>query len=608
MNNEQNNILLENSFEEKQQRRSFKVLFFFVLFFFVLFPLCMSRMVGKPMHPIDWSPMSTYGGDYIATYVAAHSLLNGVSFYKNNASKGDEFNDHFATGEYSRYSYPPLQAFLFTPLSLFSFEKSYLVWNIISFFLIVSSIALVSQFVKIRLYAFVFLSALYILSSFLWFHFERGQTDSVTLFFISLLLYFYFVRKNTVLTSLFLAMACLLKIFPFIFWVFFLIRKEYKLLLFSFLFSVGIVFFTGFQTWAYWINSILPMYSSYYLGSEVDHSFAYLLSGFLDLPFSSVVELSRIILCIIAGIFFFCVFMAKNRDEWLMIELAILFIIMEIFPPWAANYKLVIMVFLFILPWHLVERGFFGKKFAFVVPILASFILFLPIYNESYGRMALSLFGWIVPTDILPYFSLQKIGEYRASLSIAFCLVYLLFLYVYFQFRDTRIFERVIFSLNEKRKNSFIILSIIILFLGISGVIFLTKYYFVVKAEYQDKIRNYGKEHVISDGVSVVGFGMHKRNSSSGYEVEIIFKIDKPLEKNFSIYLHGHWLDGSGTVEGTNFFPPMLTNFWSPGKLIVVQRTVFFTPKEQDIKMGFFDMSNGDRFGDQVDFGISDLQ
>lgn len=598
----------DQKFKKKDYKLNAIILALFVAIFFVLFPLIISRSVSKPLKPVDWSPMQISGGDYIATYVAAHSLRGGYSIYKNNASHGEAYNDHFAGGEYSRYSYPPLQAYLFIPLSFVSFEKSYLILSIISFLLILLSIFLVSQLVKNRALTFVFLALLYVLSSFLWFQIERGQTDALSLFFIALFIYFYAVRKNIMLTAIFFALACLLKVFPVIFVLFFLVRKEYRLLAISFLCGVAVILLTGYETWMYWLSTIYPMYANYYLGSEVDHSLAYLLSGFTDQSFVFLVKVSRILSVIFSVIFFALVLINKRRKELLLLELAIISIIMEITPPWAANYKLVLLIFLFAVPIFFLEQKFIKRKFVAVLPILAAFVFMLPIYNEFYARLPFSLLGKIIPTQFVPFYPLQKIVEYRVSLALVFCLLYLFFIYVYLQFRDTRFlvgFQEKILQYKGR-----ILKTSCILFLSLVLVCAFFSYekYFVLKAKYQKDISAFSKESKVSDEISVVGYNVEK-NISGSYKMEIIFKVNKKLKKNLMIYLHGHWQDGSQSVEGANFFPYLLTNFWPEGKYVVVNKNIALSATPQNIKIGFFDMSDGSRYGaEEVDMGVFDLK
>jgi len=597
----------EQKFERKDHKSNAFFLAAFLIVFFVFSPLLISRSVNRPMKPIDWSPMSAPGGDYVATYAAANSLRSGFSIYKNNAAQGDVFADRFAGGDFSRYSYPPLQAYLFVPLSFFSFEHSYLAWNIISIFFILFSILLVSQLVKRRFAAFVFLSLIYVLSSFFWFQIERGQTDALSLFLISLFIYFYAVRKNVLLTAIFFALACLLKVFPIIFVLFFLVRKEYRLLAISFLCGVAVILLTEYQTWMYWLSTIYPMYANYYLGSEVDHSLAYLLSGLADKSFFSLVKVSRLLSVIFSVIFFALVFIGKRRKELLLLELAIISIIMEITPPWAANYKLVLMIFLFAAPIFFLEQKFIKRKFVAALPILVAFVFMLPIYNEFYARLPFSFLGKIIPTQFVPFFPLQKIAEHRVSLALVFCLLYLFFIYVYLKFRDTRFLvgfeEKILQHKGRILKTS----CILVLALVLICAFFSYKKYFVLKAKYQKDISAFGKESKVSEEISVVGYNVEK-NISGSYKMEIIFKVNKKLKKNLMIYLHGHWQDGSQSVEGANFFPYILTNFWPAGKYVVVSRNVSLTPRPQDIRIGFFDMSDGARYGEEVDLGIFNLK
>ena len=75
-------------------------------------------------YPQDFYRMQRLGGDYVATYEASRSILQGRSIYK----RYDDTADWSAAGEAARYSYPPPQAYLLAPLALLPFEDSYGVW------------------------------------------------------------------------------------------------------------------------------------------------------------------------------------------------------------------------------------------------------------------------------------------------------------------------------------------------------------------------------------------------------------------------------------------------------------------------------------------------
>lgn len=539
----------------------------------------------------------------MATYVASKSLLDGHNIYLNNASLGDEYKDPFAGGGDSRYSYPPLQAFLLAPLSIFSstfsYENSYFVWSIISKILILVSILLISSLVKYKKTAFIFLTLFYGLSSFFWFHIERGQTDSLLLFFMSLSIYLYLKERKITWSALFFSLAILLKVFPLIFIPFFILRKEYKFLIYTLIFSLTITFITGFDYWLYWLFSVLPNYRNYYLGYEVDHSLAYLISGFLDKPFPQIVKIAQIFSGLLMLLYMIISYLSKNKNRNLiLIELAIISIIAEISAPWSANYKLVTLLLLFVTPFLILEIKTLKTRVLLTIPLLFSFVFLSPIYNEYYGRFLFSFLSRFMPGKFVIYQPIQKLAEFRVSISLLFCLFYLLSLQAYLYLKDKRFFKNAVNFVESNRRKLAAIVSVLFLLIGSSLIYLQFKKYQRLEAGYKEIIRSYGEEYVISDSLSLAGYEI-KKDSSGSYDIELIIKVNKEVNHHLAFFIHGYPLDRTWT-EGINFFPYILVPFWQPGKYVVVRKTVNLTAKPQDITFGLVDLSDGSTYGGKL--------
>lgn len=599
-------FLGEDSAERKTTKQFLLLLFLFFGLFYVFFPLLISQFVGKPATFVDWFPMSSKGGDYIATYVASKALLDGHNIYLNNASLGDEYRDQFAGGADSRYSYTPLQAVVLSPLSILSFEDSRVLWAMISALLILVGIVLISSLAKHKTIAFVFLAVFYGLSSFFWFQIERGQTDALLVFFLSLSLYLYLKKRNAPWAALFFSLAVLLKVFPLLLVLFFLLRKEYKFLIYTLLFSLLTISATGLSQWSYWLFDVLPNYANYYLGAEVDHSLAYLLSGFWDSEFPRVVRIARIVSVFFVFLYITVGYLSKHRHRnHLLIELAVLSIIAEISTPWSANYKLVTLLPLFAAPFFLLGMDTLKNRVLLTIPLLVAFLLLSPIYNEFYGRFPFSFLSIMTPGELIPYHPIQKIAEFRVSLSLLFCLFYLLSLQTYLLIRNKNFFQSAFTFLRVNRIKVAAIASI--LFLATVSLLVYSGHqrYQHVKTVYLEQMRLYGKETKISDSISLAGFDVKKKVSGS-YDIELIIKVNKDIHRHLALFIHGYPLD-QDTTEGTNFFPYLLVNFWSAGKHVVIHKTVNFTARPQNIAFGLFDVSNGERYGEAVELGVIHL-
>jgi len=394
---------------------------FFLLIFSIVFsatiPTIIMYTIGKESY-YDFYPMSGKGGDYVATYCVINNLMvKGKSIYTAN------FDDPYGR---TYYSYPPLHPLFLTPLSFLSYNKSYQIWIIISIILIILSIFLISTFTKHKIISIIVLFTIYFQSTFLQFHIERGQTDILMLFFMVLFIYYYIIEKKPYICAFFFTIVSLIKVLPGIFVLFFLIRKEFKIIILSSIYAITFMLLTNPTQWLIWITKILPFYSNVYLEGGIDHSLNNLYFIFLQDHTSSLLA-SKITSITLIVIYIIIVYVNKQRDKYVLLEIAILTMIMEITPPWAANYKLILLIFLFLSPVFLSELDTFKKNIAlFIFPIFTAFVLFLPIYNIYYAKAIFSLLSFILPNNIL-----QNLLTLRSAIAIIFSLLYFIFIYIY---------------------------------------------------------------------------------------------------------------------------------------------------------------------------------
>jgi len=199
--------------------------------------------------------------DFDTYYFAAKEALSGASVYAPHK-------------DVSPYIYPPFFACLIAPLAFFSMETASTIWyllNIIFSFLCLylcfsfisgdkkisdrlGEIALVPKFL-----------ALVVISALLLDNISMLQVNIMIVFLVLASLYF-FRKKNDILTGLFLAMAVSIKIVPVLFLVYFAVKREFKVCLFTVLglalFSFAVPsFYLGFESavggMVAWVNSML---------------------------------------------------------------------------------------------------------------------------------------------------------------------------------------------------------------------------------------------------------------------------------------------------------------------------------------------------------------
>ncbi len=171
----------------------------------------------------------------IITYrLAAKRVLTGTNIY--SYKEGDP-----EMGMYSMYVYPPLFAILFVPFALMPFVVSVFSWFFLNFCFFFLSLYLVLKKLKLldhtlpSFFILAFLSNVGAYSSSL----SNAQVNVVILFCLSLVYYFYLDNKKF-LSGLLLALGVAIKLTPLLFVVYFLIKREFKILIY---FSIGIFLF-----------------------------------------------------------------------------------------------------------------------------------------------------------------------------------------------------------------------------------------------------------------------------------------------------------------------------------------------------------------------------
>ncbi|MEW5692051.1 MAG: glycosyltransferase family 87 protein [Candidatus Hydrogenedentota bacterium] len=381
-----------------------------------------TKPLGFGYMPVDPRP----GGDYLANYIAGLTLLDSYivrsvqfeqnfnlttlrqkssnrslvggtttldsyNIYINNRDKGEKYYDIYADECYylkerSRFVGTPLLAYVFIPFAFLSFKTAYYLWTLISLLLLIVSIYFISQLTRFKFMSFISLFVLYFQSHFLIFHLERGQTDILVLLFIVLFIYFYLLKNNKYLTALFFTLAFMLKLYPGIFIFFFLIRKEFKILIMALILSIIIIILTGLNNWYYYIFNVLPVFSGCVPDSWVNHSLLYFLKLF-SLNKTALLNLYKIISAFMISAYVVIVIKNKNRDKLILLELVILNIVMDILPSCSYNYKLVSLIFLYLSPFVFLDTKIeiFKKRFIyFVMPVFLLLLLVIPVNIKEY--------------------------------------------------------------------------------------------------------------------------------------------------------------------------------------------------------------------------------
>lgn len=215
---------------------------------------CLFKAINFPVH--DFANYY-FGGQFLAEGKFNSNVYFPYLFNKQIADLG--YNGIFA----SYAPNTPFLALLFAPFSLLSLAAAKFIFNGISVLLFLISLYRLSRFFKIKSIYIVFIPFVFFvpIKNELLF----GQVYFVLFFFLTEF-WLAYQKERFLKSAFFLCLAILLKVFPIVFLLIFLFKKEFKPLVHTFAFCglfFGIsVLFTGFDIWLFWLNSVLSKASN----------------------------------------------------------------------------------------------------------------------------------------------------------------------------------------------------------------------------------------------------------------------------------------------------------------------------------------------------------
>ena len=132
-----------------------------------------------------------------------------------------------------RNFHPPSTLIFFTPFAHLSFRWTVRIWGVISLLAFYASIYLIMRELAYERYFFLTIALVFWFP--LWLHVRFGQLSTLILLFLTGT-WLSLRRDRPALVGLFLALACLAKVFPGFILLFLLIKRRWKALLYSLLF------------------------------------------------------------------------------------------------------------------------------------------------------------------------------------------------------------------------------------------------------------------------------------------------------------------------------------------------------------------------------------
>jgi hypothetical protein len=169
--------------------------------------------------------------DFSTIYTAAKMAWLGHSLYLNPYLVAPDLWDQVAVYPYSRWLYPPLAAWLFTPLLLFPYQWAKIIWIVAIIGTLTASLSLTAKTLRVQfsLDHWLVLALVSVWFFPVWASLERGQIDAFCL--VLLTGSFYLVAqggKREFGAGLLVAFATLLKLHCGLILVFFLWQRKWR--------------------------------------------------------------------------------------------------------------------------------------------------------------------------------------------------------------------------------------------------------------------------------------------------------------------------------------------------------------------------------------------
>ncbi|KAM3115166.1 glycosyltransferase family 87 protein [Phormidesmis sp. 146-33] len=208
--------------------------------------------------------LESYQIDFRPYYIAGKSILFGLDPYLNHVNDHPEFytpvNANISPG--SGFIYPPFASLLFAPFAMLRYANAKLYYSI---FILILLWLLLFELVRYSQFETKGETLLFVMASFPVFaNFERGQIDILVCYLTILSFLTYQRRQPQAISGFLLALACCIKLFPGIAVLYYLYKREYKLIAYTFGF-IGFLFLSpiayfGPAIYTSYVKRILPQF------------------------------------------------------------------------------------------------------------------------------------------------------------------------------------------------------------------------------------------------------------------------------------------------------------------------------------------------------------
>jgi hypothetical protein len=230
-----------------------------------------------------------------------------------------DFNAYYyASMKNNILNYPPFVTILFFPFSFFPLMIASKAWAVLSIFFLLSSLYLCFKLFNVRFFSStaLFLSSLAFIYFPVKFTLGMGQINFLVLMFVVFTFYFYIKDKDSY-SGIYLGISIVLKLFPVLLLLYFLLLKKYKIFLYAIVVFVSLggisYLFIKPEINNYYWQHLFSVFSS----APVDY-YNQALSGFLarQLDNLHLIGLLRIIISVFFIAFSFWIIIKKAKKDY----------------------------------------------------------------------------------------------------------------------------------------------------------------------------------------------------------------------------------------------------------------------------------------------------
>jgi len=363
-----------------------------------------------------WPFLTGIKVDDTSYYTTAHGILDNINIYDETefyALAAKLFGQSIVVWP---YTYPPLFAQILLPLCLLQYQTFTAIWMILN---IIAGFACIFLTFKLILrekqnnYLLLSLIVLFCLESQPFkLNILYGQAHFIVYILIILSLLF-FRKQEFWLSSLFLSLATFIKIFPVIFMLYFLFKKDFKYIMNFILSSLAILFLSivafGSKMWIDYVfyfsdiflKSKRTLFSLHFNTYQNNKSLRAFLFNLIEPGAPGSSKLGLIYLIFIALFLVLSILAILRRKDDIIYAFSILGLVAVVLSPmsWRHHYVMVVLPFFYLLFQYLREKRYipflilcFPVALIFYYPNWAGFPFSYMILFALIGLLAMLLF------------------------------------------------------------------------------------------------------------------------------------------------------------------------------------------------------------------------